>query len=321
MAHATALKPIFMEQMRTAEVHAWTAIAQLAQKRLMEPAILVLADPFPLPEAFAKNVELESFPAGEAPTVQVVLQEEFQRRQVVQLVNPVGPEPTKVTINSATHAREVKFQSQAVQPAARVMRGVSPKMVWCVKHVRTEPFLLTAAVSVTAVPLGPILTQAATVVPNALQEQSQRFQAALHVSHVQQALMHSKPVQTATCAHEALFPKKAARLAVHVRLDVLPESPGRVNDVLVEPFLKKEAVSVAAVPLETILGQEAAAVPNVRQEQSHRLQAAVRVKLAVPERMKLTGKSVTHAHKAKFLQWQAVQLAAHVMLAVLQRRP
>ena len=94
-----------------------------------------------------------------------------------------------------------------------------------------------------------------------------------------------------------------------------------MNDVLVEPFLKKEAVSVAAVPLETILGQEAAAVPNVRQEQSHRLQAAVRVKLAVPERMKLTGKSVTHAHKAKFLQWQAVQLAAHVMLAVLQRRP
>ncbi|CAL1167703.1 unnamed protein product [Cladocopium goreaui] len=321
MAHATALKHIFMEQMRTAEVHAWTAIAQLAQRRLMETAVLVLADPFPLPEAFAKNVELESFPAGEAPTVQVVLQEKFQGHGAVQLVNSVQPEPTKVRINSATYAREVKFQSQAVQPAAHVMRGVSPKMVWCVKHVRMEPFLLTAAVSVTAVPLVSIRTQAETFVSNALQEQSQRFQAALHVSHVQQALMHSKPVQTATCAHEALFPKKAARLAVHVRLDVLPESPGRVNDVLVEPFLKKEAVSVAAVPLETILGQEAAAVPNVRQEQSHRLQAAVRVKFAVPERMKLTGKSVTHAHKAKFLQWQAVQLAAHVMLAVLQKRP
>jgi hypothetical protein len=225
MAHATALKPIFMGQIRTAEVHAWMAIAQLAQKRLMETAILVLAGLFQLPEAFAKNVELESFPAGEAPTVQVVLQEEFQRRQVVQLVNHVGPEPTKVRINSAKHARE------------------------------------------------------------------------------------------------ALFPEKAARLAVHVRLDVLLESPGRVNNVLVERFLLMEAVSVAAALLESILGQEAAAVPNVRQEQSHRLQAAVRVKLAVPERMKLTGKSVTHAHKAKFLQWQAVQLAAHVMLAVLQKRP
>ena len=103
-----------------------------------------------------------------------------------------------------------------------------------------EPFLQQDVVSVRAVLPGPIPTLEATIVPNALQEQSQRFQAALHVSHVQQALMHSKPVQTATCAHEALFPKKAARLAVHVRLDVLPESPGRVNDVLVEPFLKRK---------------------------------------------------------------------------------
>ena len=81
-----------------------------------------------------------------------------------------------------------------------------------------------------------------------------------------------------------------------------------------------EAVSVAAVPLEAILGQEAAPVPHVRQEQSHRLQAAVSAELASPERMQSTRKSVTHAHKAKFLQWQAVQLAAPVMLAVLQKR-
>ena len=273
MAHATALKHIFMEQMRTAGVHAWTAIAQLAQKRLMETALLVLADPFPLAEAFAKNVELESFPAGEAPTVQVVLQEEFQGHGAVQLVNSVQPEPTKVRINSATHAREVKFQSQAVQPAAHVMRGVSPKMVWCVKHVRTEPFLSTAAVSVTAVPLVSIRTQAATFVPNALQEQSQRFQAALNVGNVQQA-----------------------------------------------PSLLQEVVVVAAALQENILRQEAPAVMNVRQELSHRLQAAVSAELALPERMKSTGKSVTHAHKAKFLQWQAVQLAADVMLAVLQKR-
>ena len=137
-----------------------------------------------------------------------------------------------------------------------------------------EPFLRQDEVSVKAVLLGPFLTLEATVVPNALQEQSQRFLAAPSVGNVQQA-----------------------------------------------PSLLQEAVSVAIVLLDSFLRQEAAAVPNVRQEQSHRLQAAVRVKLAVPERMKLTGKSVTHAHKAKFLQWQAVQLAAHVMLAVLQKRP
>ena len=274
MAHVTALKPIFMGQIRTAEVHAWTAIAQLAQKRLMESALLVLVDLFLLPEAFANHVELGSFPAGEAPTVQVVLQDAFQGHGAVQLVNRVQPEATKVRNCSATHAREAKFRSQAVQLAAHVLPGVSPKMVWCVKHVRTEPFLSTEAASVTAVPLGPILTEAATVVPNALQEQSHRFLAAPNVGDVQQA-----------------------------------------------PSLLQEVVSVAAVVLENILGQEAAAVPNVRQEKSHRLQAAVSAELALPERMKSTGKSATCAHKVKFLQWRAVRLADHVMLAVLRKRP
>ena len=51
----------------------------------------------------------------------------------------------------------------------------------------TEPFPLQDAVSVRAVPLGNILTQAATFVPNALQEPSQRFLAALNVGNVQQA--------------------------------------------------------------------------------------------------------------------------------------
>lgn len=237
MAHAPALKRIFMEQMRTAEMHAWTAIAQLAQKRSMETAILVLADPSQLQEAFAKNVELESFPTGEAPTVQVVLLEAFQGPGAVQVVNSVQPEPMKARINSATPAREAKFRLQAVKLAAHVLPGFSPKMVWCVKHVRTEPFLLTAAVSVRAVPPGDIRTQAATFVPHALGEQSQRFQAALHASHVQQALSQGKPVQTATCAHEAPFPKKAAWLAVHARLDASPETTGRANDAQVEPFL------------------------------------------------------------------------------------
>ena len=50
-----------------------------------------------------------------------------------------------------------------------------------------EPFLRQDEVSVKAVLLGPFLTLEATVVPNALQEQSQRFQAALNVGNVQQA--------------------------------------------------------------------------------------------------------------------------------------
>lgn len=82
-----------------------------------------------------------------------------------------------------------------------------------------------------------------------------------------------------------------------------------------------EAVGVAAVPLEAILRQQARAVMNVWQEQSHRLQAAVSAGLASPEPMQSTGKSATCAHKAKFLHRQAVQLAVYVMLAVLQRRP
>ena len=50
-----------------------------------------------------------------------------------------------------------------------------------------EPLLLQDAVSVRAVPLGNIRTQAATCVPNAQQEQFQRFLAAPSVGNVQQA--------------------------------------------------------------------------------------------------------------------------------------
>ena len=50
-----------------------------------------------------------------------------------------------------------------------------------------EPFLRQDEVSVKAVLLGPFLTLEATVVPNALQEQSQRFLAAPSVGNVQQA--------------------------------------------------------------------------------------------------------------------------------------
>ena len=71
-------------------------------------------------------------------------------------------------------------------------------------------------------------------------------------------------------------------------------------------------MSVAAVPPEAILRQQARAVMNVWQEQSHRLQAAVSAELASPERMQSRGKSVTHAHEAKF-RLQAVKLAAHVL--------
>ena len=50
-----------------------------------------------------------------------------------------------------------------------------------------EPFLQQDVVSVRAVLPGPIPTLEATIVPNALQEQSQRFLAAPSVGNVQQA--------------------------------------------------------------------------------------------------------------------------------------
>ena len=94
-----------------------------------------------------------------------------------------------------------------------------------------------------------------------------------------------------------------------------------MNNAPMEPCLQKEAVSVAAVPLESFLREKAAPVPNVPQEKSRRLQAAVRAKLALPERTKSTSKFATGAPKAKFLQSQVAQLAAGVTLAVLQKRP
>ena len=127
MAHATALKHIFMEQMRTAEVHAWTAIAQLAQKRSMATAVLALADPPLMSEACAKSVELESFPPREATTAQVALKDKFQKHQVVPHANPVHLELTKPTGNSAMHAYEAKFPQKAVLLAVHVMQGVSPR--------------------------------------------------------------------------------------------------------------------------------------------------------------------------------------------------
>ena len=79
-----------------------------------------------------------------------------------------------------------------------------------------EPCLLQDVVSVRAVPLGNILTQAATFVPNAPQEQFQRFLAAPSVGNVQQAPF---------------------RLQVVVNVAI----------VLVESFLRQEATTVRSV--------------------------------------------------------------------------
>ena len=75
-----------------------------------------------------------------------------------------------------------------------------------------------------------------------------------------------------------------------------------MNHALMERFLKLEAVSVAAVPLESCLREKATIVPNVLQEKSHRSQVGARARLALPEHLKPTGKSAAHAHKGGFLQ-------------------
>lgn len=85
------------------------------------------------------------------------------------------------------------------------------------------------------------------IVPNVLPELFQRFQAALCVNHVRQAVLQRKAVHTAASARKAKYLPHAVVLVIHVMLVALHRTSRHASNVRVGNLLIRAAAHVRIV--------------------------------------------------------------------------
>ena len=116
--------------------------------------------------------------------------------------------------------------------AALVLAASSPVLEVVANHVLLEVFP----------------RREVAIVPNVLLELFQRFQAALGVNHVGQALLQRKAVHTADSAHKAKYLPRAVVLVIHVMLVALRRTSKHASNVQVGNLLVRAATHVRIAP-------------------------------------------------------------------------